>query len=171
MRPIYGRLLGLCLPPLLTWAADISLTLAGQPPPYWAGNFAAVNEASPTFHGLLAIHPLAFVLGAAAWAGIFVAVILLLPDAAALIVSIAVTLGHAAGAATWLLWRFHFGYQLCNALFLAVAVALGIGIRYGWQAAPPARYELAGWPFGRRLAIAAVLFAVAVYLFLWPRTP
>lgn len=171
MRGVGRRLLGLCLPPLLAWALDISLTLIGQAPQYWAGDYSAVNEGSPTFNHLLAVHPLAFALGAAVWAGIFVAIVLLLPDALALIVSIAVTLGHAAGAATWIVWRFGFGYQMCNALFLGVAIALGVGIRYGWRATPEEPYELPGWSWRRRWTIAAALFAVAVYLFLWPRSP
>ena len=75
---------------------------------------------SPTFKHLLEVHPVAFALGNAAWAASFVGVILLLPDVLALIASIAVTLGHTVGAATWILWRFHYGYQagkssLCRA--------------------------------------------------------
>ena len=166
-----ARLVGLCLPPLLLCALDGSLTLAGQSSDYWAGQFSQVNEGSPTFHHLLALHPAAFAAGIVCWAAMFAAVILLLPDLGALILSIAVTFGHMAGAATWLLWRFQFGYQACNALFLATAVVLGLGIRWCWRAVPEKEYKFRGWPLGTRLLIATGLTVVGVYLFLWPRTP
>jgi hypothetical protein len=163
------RLLGLCLPPLLFCALDCSLTLAGQSEEYWAGNYQRVNEMSPTFKHLLEVHPVAFALGNSAWAASFVGVILLLPDVLALIASIAVTLGHTVGAATWILWRFHYGYQAGNLLFACAAVALGLGIYYGWRAAPSDSYRLFGLSMALRWVIALVLVGVAVYLFLWPR--
>jgi hypothetical protein len=165
------RLLGLCLPPLALCALDGTLTLIGQSARYWAGDYARVNEGSPTFNHLLQIHPAAYVVGILVWAGVFVSILLLLPDTLALIVSIAVTLGHTVGAATWLLWRFHFGYQVCNGLFLTSAVILGLGIRWGWRAIPDREYRLQGWPWGLRWLLALVLFGVGVYLFLWPRMP
>ena len=171
MRGVTGRLLGLCLPALLAWALDNTLTLIGQSAEYWAGNYAAVNESSPTFNHLLQVHPAAFALGAVAWAGVFTGIILLLPDALALIIGIAVTLGHTVGAATWILWRFGFGYQTCNALFLGTAIILGLGIRYGWRAVPADEYHLRGWSWRRRWIVSALLFAVGAYLFLWPRSP
>jgi hypothetical protein len=171
MKGVTRRLLGLCLPALLAWALDNSVTLVGQSPAYWAGNYAAVNEGSPTFNQLLQIHPTAFALGAVVWAGVFTGIILLLPDVLALIISIAVTLGHTVGAATWILYRFGYGYQMCNALFLGSAIALGLGIRYGWRAVPADEYDLRGWSWRRRWIVAALLFAVGTYLFLWPRSP
>ena len=160
MRGVTGRLLGLCLPALLVWALDISFTLAGQSADYWSGHYALVNERSPTFNQWLQVHPAAFALGAIVWAGIFVGIILLLPDVLALIMSIAVTLGHTVGAATWLLWGFGYGYQLCNALFLCSAIALGLGIRYGWQAVPAGEYQLDGWSWRRRWIVAAKSWTV-----------
>jgi len=171
MTGVKHRLLGLCLPPLVTWVLDSTLTLLGQSADYWAGNFAAVNEASPTFHQLLQWHPVAFILGCIVWAGIFVGVILLLPDTLSLIISIAVTFGHTVGAATWIVWRFGFQYQACLALLLGAAAILGLGIRHGWRASPAGEYRLAGWSSKWRWIISAMLIAVGVYLFLWPRSP
>jgi hypothetical protein len=170
MRGVWDRLLGLCLPPLLLCALDGTLTLLGQAPAYWAGDYRAVNEASPTLHHLLRIHPAAFAAGLLAWAAVFVGLIVLLPDTLALMVGIAVTFGHTAGAATWLLFRFQYSYQACNGLFLASAVLLGLGIRWGWRARPAQACGPAGWPAGLRWALVAVLCGVAAYLFLWPRT-
>jgi len=163
------RLLGLCLPAILACALDNSLTLIGQSPAYWDGNYAAANEASPTFNQLLQIHPAAFAGGAIVWAALFTGILLLLPDALALIVGIAITFGHTAGAASWLLWHFRFGYQMCNALFLVTAIALGVCIRYGWRAAPTGEYQLRGWNWPMRWLVAVILFSLGVYLFLWPR--
>ena len=171
MTGFRNRLLGLCLPPLLLCALDVTATLLGQSAEYWAGDYLRVNEGSPTFNHLLQIHPLAFVVGIVAWIAVFVGIILLSPDVLALILSIAVTFGHAAGAATWLLWRFHYGYQALNGLWLASAVLLGLGIRYGWQAAPSCEYRISGWPYWLRWLLIAGLFAIGVYLFLWPRMP
>jgi hypothetical protein len=155
----------------LLCALDGTLTLVGQSAEYWAGHYAQVNEGSPTFNHLLQFHPAAFAAGLLGWAAIFVVVILLLPDAPALILSIAVTFGHTAGAATWLLYRFQHGYQACNALFLTTAIVLGLGIRWGWRAVPANDYKFRGWPAGLRWAVAVGLFGVGVYLFLWPRMP
>jgi hypothetical protein len=170
MAGVRQRFLGLCLPPLAFSVLDGSLTLIGQSAEYWAGAYARVNESSPTFNHLLAAHPLAFAAGLLGWMAVFVGIILLLPDTFALVVSIAVTLGHAVGAATWVLWRFQYGYQACNGLFLLAAVALGLGIRWGWRAGPPQDYTLPPLLANWRWILAASLFVIGVYLFLWPRS-
>lgn len=164
------RLWGLCIPPILLCLLDTILTLLGQSREYWAGHYSNVNEGSPTFNHLLSVSPLAYIGGIALWIVVFVGLILLLPDTLALITSIAVTFGHSVGAATWILYRFHFSYQMCNGLFLLSAVVLGIGIR-GWAAVPSQECRSRVWsPIVRWLLIAS-LTAAAVYLFLWPRTP
>ncbi len=169
--PLAHRLRGLCLPPLLFCLLDGALTLAGQSPEYWGGAHAQVNETSPTFHHLLQIHPAAFAIGLLAWCAVFIGLILLLPDTLALILCIAVTMGHTVGAATWLLWRFEFGYQACNGLFLLSAVILGLGIRWGWGATVAANPPTIHWPQSVRWTAIAVLLTVAAYLFLWPTMP
>ena len=74
------------------------------------------------------------------------------------------------GAATWLIYRFHYGYQLCNGLFLFVALTLAIGIRWGWRAEPRFDQRIGEqWPFVVRWAVIGALFGIIVYLFLWPR--
>ncbi len=164
------RLIGLCLAPVLFCLLDATLTLGGQSAAYWGGNYSAVNEASPTFHHLLRVHPLAYVAGIAVWMAVFVGFLLLVPDTLALIGSIVVTFGHTVGAATWLLWRFAFGYQFCNGLFLLSAVVLGLSIRWGWQAGPREGYRIP-LPDRWRWGLAALLLGIGVYLFLWPRNP
>ncbi len=170
MRGWQRRFIGLCLPPIPFCLLDASLTLIGQSADYWGGDYARVNEASPTFNHLLAIHPLAFLAGIAVWLGVVVGFLLLVPDTLALIASIAVVFGHTIGAASWLLWRFQYSYQLCNGLFLLSAVVLGLSIRYGWRAAPAEEYRMSVLAAGWRWLLAAALFGVGAYLFLWPRS-
>jgi hypothetical protein len=165
-------LFGLCLPPAAAASLDAALTLRGQSAEYWAGKYARVNELSPTFHHLLAYHPLAFVAGFLGWALIFTTVILLLPRTLALAMSLAVTLGHTWGATTWLLHRFHYGYQACEALFVLTALVSALGIDRIWSAEGKAAESV-----GSRLrpplrwGLVAVLSGIAGYLFLWPRKP
>ena len=170
MNGVRHRLLGLCVPPLLLCAADNTVTLLGQSAAYWAGDYLQVSEMSPTFNHLLTIHPVAFIAGVLVWMAVLVGMILLLPDTLALILSIAATFGHTVGLATWLLWRFQYGYQAINGLFLAAAVILGVGMRWGWQAVSASQYRLSGWRSGLRWVLVAGLFAIATYLFLWPHT-
>jgi hypothetical protein len=149
---------------------DGTITLIGQPEEYWAGNYSLAMEGNPTFDSLLRMSPRAAVAVFAVWIGVYVGIILLLPDTLALIVSIAVTLLHAVGAATWLCFHFfsfQYGYPLCEVLLLFTAVLLGTSIRWGWQATPAQHYHLGLKPIRRWVAV-AVLFAVAVYLIFWP---
>jgi hypothetical protein len=169
MSGVKQRFLGLCLPPLLLCILDFVVTMVGQSAQYWAGNYASVNEGSPTFHDLLQTHPAAFIAGGAVYVVVFVSLILLLPDMLALIVSVSTTIGHTEGAATWLWYRFHYGYQLCMGLTLLSAMLIGVGIRWGWHAYPDREYRLWKWPPIIRWGLVCLLFSVGVYLFLWPR--
>ncbi len=169
MSGLKQRFLGLCVPPLLLSLLDNVLTLAGQSSQYWAGGYSCVNEGSPTFFQLLQTHPAAFIAGGAAWVMVFILGILLLPDMLALIVSIAVSFGHASGSASWLMYHFHCGYQMCNGFFLLCAVVIGLGIRWGWHALPDREYRHLGLSSCVRWGVVGLLFSVAVYLYLWPR--
>lgn len=169
METLRQRLLGLCLPPLVLCLVDATVTLVGQPAQYWAGDYASLSEGSPTFHQLLELHPAAFAAGILVWVLVFVSAILLLPGVLALVASLVVTFAHAAGAATWLFFRFQYGYQACNALFLATAILTAVCVRWGWQAIPQRQYRLSLWPPVLRFGLLALLFGVAIYLSLWPR--
>lgn len=164
------RLLGLCLVPVLLASLDGALTLSGQSPEYWAGNYSRVNEGSPMMHRWLAYHPLAYVSGLAGWVLVFTLLILLTPQTLALTISIAVTLGHTLGAASWLIYRPDYGHQVCCGLFLLTAIGLAVGIRWGWRAEPRSDAPMGvRLPFALRWGVIGLLWAIAVYLFLWPR--
>jgi hypothetical protein len=170
MTGLRQRFLGLCLPPILFCVLDFTLTLVFQPAEYWQGDRTRIIEGSPTFHYLLSISPAAFVVGVLVWIAIFVAVLLLLPDTPALVTSIAIVFGHSAGTAAWLRGRYTFDYQLLVSLFVLAAVSIGLGIRWGWQAAPREPLHLGRLSSFWRWTMIAALVAVVVYLFLWPRT-
>src|SRR5262249_25617713 len=92
------RVLGLCVPPCLLGLVDCVVTLAGQPPSYWKGNYASYHEVSPTFAQLLSLHPLAFVAGTVVLFCVYAALMVLLPEILATVLSVALTMGHTFAA-------------------------------------------------------------------------
>ena len=50
-----------CLLMLVVYAADISLTLVGQPAAYWEGDYSLAQEGNPLVHPFLARSPWVFV--------------------------------------------------------------------------------------------------------------
>ncbi len=97
----------MCAGPVAMVVVDAALTLRGQAPEYWGGDYSFVREDNPIACRFLELHPLVFVLGVVLWTVLFTAAIHRLPMAWARVVAFGVMLGHAVGAATWLLrWRF-----------------------------------------------------------------
>ena len=126
------RLLGLGLPCLGAFLLDTTLRLCAQPEAYWAGNYNYILlEGTPFVRSLFAWHPLAAVCGFALWAAIIVGLLLLLPRAFAVVLSIAVVFGHGAGALSWSL-RFmdQVGYLPINGAFLITGIGLGAGLHW-----------------------------------------
>jgi hypothetical protein len=105
---------------------DQSVTLIGQPPGYWHGQYQLALEGSPPFRWLLTQHPLAFEAGIAVWIALFSAVMLLSPRWLAMAISIAIVIGHTWGTATWLFFRFSQGYWLCILLFFASGIVASL---------------------------------------------
>ena len=58
-----GRLIAL---PAIACAADVTLTLLGQPAAYWSGDWTGVQEFNPAARILLLAHPMLFVAAALA---------------------------------------------------------------------------------------------------------
>jgi hypothetical protein len=112
--------LWLCVAPAALCLLDYSLTLLGQPATYWAGNYASYNEDDPLGGWALGKHPLAFLVYMLLWIALVSAPVLVLPRSLAKIVSLAVAMGHATGAASWA--RLMLGrYEVYPILFLACA--------------------------------------------------
>jgi hypothetical protein len=135
------RLIGLGLPCLLTWMLDVGVTLNGQPPEYWAGDYARTTEGAAFYRRLYAIHPAAGVGGNLLWIGVVVGLLVLLPETFAVIFALAAVFGNTFGASTWvtaaLVSRASWGsptllnwYQASCGLFLAAAVLAGVGVRW-----------------------------------------
>jgi hypothetical protein len=164
----WRRAVGLCGPAVLLSLADWALTLAGQPAAYWAGDYSRAYELSPTFHWLLAAHPALFLAGVLAWVGVFAALILLLPDPPAAMLSVAVAFGHTNGAASWVMHRSEYPYQTRIALVCLTSALAGFGVWLAYRGGPERTWAdaMTAW---LRWALIAALLAVAAYLFLVPR--
>ena len=162
--------LWLCCPPAALCILDGVLTLFGQPVEYWQADYANVSEMSPSFNALLQIHPIAFLLGTLTWLVIISLLILLLPSTWALIFSVAATMGHTVGAATWILWRFDHGYNALIALVFLTSALVVFTLRKGQRESGQAAIDWSRTglpPWSRWIAI-AFLLALAVALFVRP---
>jgi len=116
--------LWLVVAPLAVLALDVALTLIGQGPGYWGGNYHLANEASPPGHWLLTRHPVAFIAAMAAWAALLCLVMWALPVRLTKTVSLALTIGHTWGAASWLPRVVSVEYWSTIALFVVAAAAV-----------------------------------------------
>lgn len=121
-----GRRCWLLGPALALYAADIGLTLAGQPAGYWRGDFASAVEVNPLAHPLLAAHPLVFAGAAAVWAVAFSVVILCGPPSVAKWSSYSLALGHAIGGGTWLARHGTSGWVAAVVYLFAASWLAGI---------------------------------------------
>jgi hypothetical protein len=169
VRSAWARLCWLALPSVVLCTLDFGITLWGQSETYWSGDFSAVNEGSPSFARYLAIHPLAFVAAGLLWVVLFAAVIALLPETLALVVSMAIVIGHMWGAATWLMYRFQ-NYQACNALFLVTAFLVVLSFKRGQNEDGSSVFDWrrTGLPNWSRWVVVAGLAAIPVWWFLVP---
>jgi hypothetical protein len=123
------RKLWLCLPPVLFCVADVVVTLAEQPPAYWAGSFADAHEGAPQGEWLLRLHPLAYVAAAVLYVAVIVLLVLALPRLLARATAAAFLLGHAWGISTWVeADRPDDGYWIVVALFVIAAGLLVISL-------------------------------------------
>jgi hypothetical protein len=94
--------LWLCVAPTALSFLDTALTLWGQAPEYWAGDYTRCREGNPVLRWCLEQHPAAALAESAAWVVLFGAAVLVLPWRAAKVLALAVALGHVVGASSWL---------------------------------------------------------------------
>jgi hypothetical protein len=81
---------------------DNALTLWGQPPEYWAGDYTRCSEEYPVLRWCLEQHPAAALAEAVVWVALVGAAVVVLPWRAAKVVSLGVALGHVVGSSSWL---------------------------------------------------------------------
>ena len=121
----------LLLPALVACAADVALTLTGQPDGYWRGDYGLAVEGNPLAHPLLVRSPWVFVALAVGWCIAFSAIVLMWAHRAGEWVAVLVTIGHAVGGASWLARLGAVGWVFV-VLYL---VAVTLGIRWCWRRA------------------------------------
>ena len=98
----HGKRAWLCLPALVLYGCDVSITLASQRPAFWAGAFDTVEEGNPLARVLLLLGPWTFVAAALVWAALFSTVMLVGRRSWAVLLSFGLTFSHALGTACWL---------------------------------------------------------------------
>ncbi|MDP6546557.1 MAG: hypothetical protein QGH60_21470 [Phycisphaerae bacterium] len=123
------RRIPLCIPPLILCLIDQTITLIGQTPAYWSGDYSNAREGNPLFNWLLCRHPLAFEAGVLLWIAIFGCAILFLPRFVSKVVSVAVVLGHTWGAASWLCLIYAHGYWYA----IGLCLLSGIAVNVSWE--------------------------------------
>ncbi|MGB1310927.1 MAG: hypothetical protein ACPG47_06925 [Leucothrix sp.] len=128
----------LCLPFILVFLCDGSITLYGQSTAYWAGDYTLANESFPAFNWALQQHPMVFVAQSLCWVTVFCLLILTLPDFVSEVMSFALVQGHTWGVMTWLVYSLQLNYYLCLLYFLGIAVVLVYSFRR-WVDAKTAR--------------------------------
>jgi hypothetical protein len=106
----------LCYGPAIFCILDCVLTLHGQPPSYWAGQFEQAVEFNPPFLWLLRLHPLAFSVGVLVWLLLASSFILWLPDGLSRGLAFVVQFAHTLAAASWLLQANSLGFLSAVAL-------------------------------------------------------
>lgn len=113
------RRLWLLLPALGLYAADIGLTLTGQPAAYWGGDYSQALEHNPLAYPILAWHPVWFVGAGLAWAVVFSTIIVLWRNSVSDWFAVLLAFGHALGGCTWLA-RHGTGGLLLAIVYLTV---------------------------------------------------
>lgn len=110
--------LWLCLPFILIFLCDASVTLAGQPSSYWQGNRQNVTEVFPLFAWALTHGPSVFVVICLLWIAVFCMLIVSVPSLIAEILALALVNGHTWGTMTWLVYDIRLDYHLCLMFFV-----------------------------------------------------
>src|SRR5436305_14356878 len=91
----------LCCAPAALIALDVGLTLRGQPPEYWQGQYHLARELNLPACWALRQHPTLFAAFGLLWVAAVCALVLRLPRRWARALALAVVCGHTCGAASW----------------------------------------------------------------------
>jgi hypothetical protein len=119
-----GQRCWLLLLALMPFAVDVTLTLLGQCPDYWQGDYQLALEGNPLARPFLAWHPWMFVALVLAYAAGVTASIYLLRLRLAFWLATLIALGHVVGGCSWLAQHGWIGWATILAyLILATSFA------------------------------------------------
>jgi hypothetical protein len=90
-----------CVLPVVAFAADVTATLLGQPPEYWAGDRGSVIEGNPVARELLVVNPWLAVAAGVVYAFGFTLVVRYWRYGH--LVALLLTASHTFGASCWLI--------------------------------------------------------------------
>jgi hypothetical protein len=122
---VISRRLWLLVPALGMFAADVILTLTGQPASYWDGDYSTALEANPFAYPLLTRSPWLFAALAVVWMAILSCVILLWCHPVSGWLAIGLTVAHAIGGSSWLVQLGWWGIIAAGAYLVLAAQACG----------------------------------------------
>lgn len=120
-----GPRLWLLAPAAVLYTVDVGLTLAGQPPSYWAGDYGSAVEANPVAYALLALGPGPFAGLAVAWLAGVSALVAGWRHRLTGWVAVVVAVAHAVGGASWLTRAGPWGLAAAGAYLAAAAQVSG----------------------------------------------
>ena len=106
---------------------DVTLTLIGQSPQYWAGDYSKAREGNPLAEPLLTWNPWAFAAAASAWVVALVVVLHFWKHRFAEWVALVAFAGHTFGGAAWILNLVPHGLAFA---VLYVAAMIGLWSRF-----------------------------------------
>lgn len=129
---IRTRRIWLAIPSIALFACDVALTLGGQSPEYWSGDYHRVVEGNPIAKPILAHSPWLFLGLSIAWAIFLFVVIVFWNHRFANGVAIVVAIGHSLGVGSWIL-NSSLGWI---GVVLVLAVASELSSRC-WRRADP----------------------------------
>ncbi|MGL4419096.1 MAG: hypothetical protein ACRCZF_00395 [Gemmataceae bacterium] len=116
----------LLLPAVVLFAADVGLTLTGQPPAYWAGDFSTAIEANPIAYPILANSPWLFIGLATLWLILVSIIVVRWNHVLSGWMAVFVAFAHAIGGASWLVKLGPWG------LFAAIVYIAGAAQLANW---------------------------------------
>ena len=125
--------LWLSLPPFIFCMLDQGLTLWYQPAEYWRGHYEEAFEGDPIMFRLLSQHPLIFETVIVMWVIVFTTLIISLPKRLAMILSIAITIGHTLGAVSWIRYMAFYNYPIYIILIFVVALMIVLAWEEGYS--------------------------------------
>ena len=158
------RRLSLCIPPILLFILDITLTLLGQPEEYWAGNYDMARERSPEVRRVMQTDPVLLFVMIAVWIGVIVFLIRVLPQTLAELFSVATTVAHTAAASSWLRIFVEHSYQLK----IAISIVSGCLIVFSLRANKRESSAETGTATRTTWCLAVLLLIAIAYAVLYP---